>query len=233
MAHLGWNRVILLFNETFGEVAELPFDFDRHRVSPYRIKEVKDSTDKLRDLCDTALSLIIRENPPRPSEAFDPEATKRTRDIRQLSDVLHALHWPTIEQHLESAPKHVSKDVLFFNEIFEAVRKGATFHLYDNKLLALLDNFGKHWHETLRFGERYDSRANLESYVFTYSDDARTRAREERDWNYIETELGKVRIAMRKLIDYVRDRYVELDPSVMSAEAWARYQHYESRLGFR
>jgi hypothetical protein len=232
VAHLGWKRVILLFNETYGEVEELPFDFDRHRVSPYRIKDAKDSKSKLKELCDAALSLIITEDPPKPSEEFDPESTKRIRDIRQLSDILHSLHWHTIEEHLEAAPKRVSKEVLFFNDSFEAIRNAATFHLYDTKLLELLDNFGKHFHETLRFGERYDSPRNLNGYIFTYSEDHERRRQEEKDWNYIDGELGELRIAMRELIAYLREEYVELDLSAMSAEAWTRYHYFESRPGF-
>ena len=33
VAHLGWNRVIMLNNNCFGSVKEAPFDFDRHRIS--------------------------------------------------------------------------------------------------------------------------------------------------------------------------------------------------------
>jgi hypothetical protein len=95
-----------------------------------------------------------------------------------------------------------------------------------------LETFGGHWHETLRFGERYDSRGNLNGYVFTYSDDAKMRAREERDWNYIEAELAKLRTSMRELIAYIREAYVELDPSVMSDEAWTRYRRFVSRLEY-
>lgn len=34
VANLGWERVILLINESHGKVKRLPFDFDRHRASP-------------------------------------------------------------------------------------------------------------------------------------------------------------------------------------------------------
>jgi hypothetical protein len=40
-AQLGWNRIILIFNESFGLLGELPFDFDRHRISPYKLSQAR------------------------------------------------------------------------------------------------------------------------------------------------------------------------------------------------
>jgi hypothetical protein len=40
VATLGWDRVILLFNEACGEFPkDLPFDFIQNRASPYRLEE--------------------------------------------------------------------------------------------------------------------------------------------------------------------------------------------------
>jgi hypothetical protein len=35
LATLGWDRIVLLFNTSSGNIKDLPFDFDRHRVSQY------------------------------------------------------------------------------------------------------------------------------------------------------------------------------------------------------
>jgi hypothetical protein len=228
VANLGWDRIILLLNETYGNAKELPFDIDRQRVSPYRLEKPGDSKKKLEELCKTALSLIVTTDPPKPSDAFDPGIAKRERDIRQITDLLQFVHWPTLDQHLEDAPKLISKQILFFWDSFSAVRNSATFHFYDAMLLNLLDTFGKHWHETTRFGQRYERQATLDYYVFTYSTFPKVREREEQDWRYIEKELGVLAKSMRELVGYLRKNYVELDLDTVSDLAWKRYQHFIS-----
>jgi hypothetical protein len=230
VAHLGWARIVLLFNEEFGELRDLPFDIDRQRISPYRLKERSDDKQKLQSLCKLALQTIIERNPARPTRAFDPKHEKRTRDLRTLETLSQSLHWPTIETHLQEAPKRIGRDILAFWEGFHAVRRSAAFHIYDSRLLKLIDEFGKHWHETTRFGERYERRPHSEAYVFTYSLDAKSRSKEEHDFAYIEKELSMLRTSMRKLIKYLREKYVELDLEALADKAWSMYEEERRRF---
>jgi hypothetical protein len=70
------GAVILLVNEIHGPVSALPFDFDRHRASPFRLAEKTGSGKDLVVLLQEAIKLIIDENPARPN-AFDLVRTKR------------------------------------------------------------------------------------------------------------------------------------------------------------
>ena len=42
---LGWNRVICVFNEETGSIADLPFDLRHRRVRPYKLAETQDKAD--------------------------------------------------------------------------------------------------------------------------------------------------------------------------------------------
>ncbi len=223
VAHLGWSRIILVFNRAFGNPEDLPFDIDRQRVSSYVLKKASDDASQLQEMCKSALGTIIAQNPPRPNDIFDAESTKRSRDLRALELLFRAVHWPIIEQHLRSAPNLMSDNVLSFWESFHGIRHSTAFHLYDKKLLKLIDVFGRHWHETMRFGERYNPvRSGV--YAFTFSNNAAQMAREQRDWNHIEKHLSGLRKAMRSLLSYLRRSYLELDFEKLSETAWSDHQ---------
>jgi len=106
---------------------------------------------------------------------------------------------------------------------FVAVLGASTFHLYDDTVRSLVEDFARHLHETTRFGHRYDSKLHSDDYVFTYSTDSKTRKREETDWGDIEKELDLLRRAMHNLIQYLKTNYVELDVEDLSDRAWKRY----------
>ncbi|WP_072426965.1 TIR domain-containing protein [Chitinimonas taiwanensis] len=42
VAHIGWGRIVMLFNEALGTFPlDAPFDIDRHRVSTYRLSRAE------------------------------------------------------------------------------------------------------------------------------------------------------------------------------------------------
>ena len=66
IAELGWERIILLFNKEFGVFPQdLPFDIDRHRTTPFSIKDKTDKSGKaqLSQVLKSALITIIQQKP--------------------------------------------------------------------------------------------------------------------------------------------------------------------------
>jgi hypothetical protein len=111
-----------------------------------------------------------------------------------------------------------------FWEMFDTIRRSAEFNLYDQRLLEYVDDFGKHWHDTTRFGHRYEPRPHQGLYIYTFSNIHEMRVQEERDFAYIEQELLALRTSMQNLLAYVRQNYVELDLKAMSERAGNNYQ---------
>jgi hypothetical protein len=78
VAHLGWDRIVMLFNTAYGSFpVDMPFDIDRQRASPYKYglpgngrelttKQLSGLKEPLINLLFDALKEIIEHNPARP-----------------------------------------------------------------------------------------------------------------------------------------------------------------------
>jgi hypothetical protein len=227
VAQLGWDRVILLFNESFGDFPDdLPFDFDRHRASPYKLAEAsapkKAAYAPLVALLVEAIATIIKDDPKKPSEALllTPEQTRRQRDIKNLMWLLANVHWPTLEQHIEDAPKIMGGRVLYFYEAFSGVRNAKLFHLYDTQLLAHIDAIQRTWSQTTNHGRRYERVLGADQYIFSVPPNRAWTKEEEKSWAAIEKGVMDLDKAMKSFLDYVRTNYLEIDLDDLSQTAW-------------
>jgi hypothetical protein len=90
-AHLGWNRIILLFSEQSATFEKLPFDFDRHRISKYTLsedaKKLEGRIEPLAALLTSALRLIASNRPKRPSE-LEGKSDDEIKNSRQEENII-------------------------------------------------------------------------------------------------------------------------------------------------
>jgi len=73
VSQVGWSRVVMLFNQEFGNFpSDLPFDIDRHRASPYRLRQEgpkdKANVKNLESLVFDAVNSVISNKPPKPAD---------------------------------------------------------------------------------------------------------------------------------------------------------------------
>lgn len=230
VAQLGWDRIVLLFNKSFGNFPnDLPFDFDRHRASPYSLAEAsvprKGEYAPLVALLAEAITAIIKDNPKKPSEALllTPEQMRRQRDIKNLSWLLENVHWPTLEQHIEEAPKSMNGRVLYFYEGFNGVRNAKLFHLYDPDLLAYVDAIHRAWTLTVSYGARYERARGGDYYLFTVPPNRAWTEQENEAWKTIEKSIVDLDKAIKCFLGYVRTNYLELDLEHLSNTALKEY----------
>jgi len=219
VSHLGWNRVVLLFNTTSGELTDLPFDFDRHRVSTFD----PSSKEKLRGLMKAALKVIIEKQPQRPRAEFDPKLEMRRRDVRTLSDMLMYIHWPTIREHFQNAPKVVSKQALMLAEQLHGYMEASTFIIHNPELSMRAVRLAMNWAKSISHPARYEMLRGHDHYTFTYSDDAKQRLREEAEWEVIENQLREMNEAANDLARYLATEYLEVDLLEREDAAWKAY----------
>jgi len=236
VAQLGWNRIILLFNKEFGLFPqELPFDFDRHRASPYTLSEAsvpkKGPYKPLEDLLTEGIKSVISADPKRPSELrkLTPEQIQRQRDINNLRWLLENVHWPTLEQHVEEAPKVMHGRAIYLFEGFNGVCKSYLFHLFDQELLARVDAMHRAWNTTVSFGTRYEQVVGADHCVFTVPPKRAWTKQEEKAWQAIQKGVGDLHKAMKALLQYIRQNYLEIDIDELNSAALNRYvQEQES-----
>lgn len=222
-AALGWERIVLLLNEAYGPVKSLPFDFDRHRATPYTLSESAGTKADLTAKLATALSLIIKKDPKRPSaDKFDVREAERQRDITNLRWLLGSLHWPTIDHYIRSGPDYITHQSEDFQEEAEAIVASPLFHIYDPAVREKIGAFFAHWFNSGRY-DHYTPSMQPHLYKFTWSKSFKEQERERRHWDYMSAERLKMHAAMRDLLQAIRETYPEMEIQEESEAAGKRY----------
>jgi hypothetical protein len=233
VAHVGWERSILLFNQEHGAFPDdLPFDFDRHRVSAFTASITPSDKQQrhLAELLSTALDSVIRSNPSKPNSNESPEKRTRNRDIENIKWILSTIHLPTLDQHARDCPYKVSDKALFFWEGFNDVMNNSLFHLYNQKLLELFRRYHKAFYETVQHGELYHSTADSSAHIFTNPGDLPLSPPEEAAWKTIQKGAQSMSELMRDILEEVRGAYQEVDVDNASGTAWRDYITHRKNL---
>jgi hypothetical protein len=236
VARLGWPRIVMLLNKAFSEQADLPFDIDRQRVSPYQLNPDQTKDKGLQDarnkLVTVAIRTILEANPPKRLGILNPEEEQRRRDIANIRWLLEHVHWPTLEAHLEASPKFVSLDILHFWEWFNGIMESKSFHLYDQVLLKKFERVHRYWGRSLAFPQHYDSPPGMRGTIFTRSSAAWTR-QQLHAWKEIESANHKLSREIDELFSDIRNRYLEIDIEQTNRTAWKNHVDYEKRFDER
>lgn len=230
VANVGWERSILLFNKEHGKFPDdLPFDFDRHRISDFTASNPPSDKQRknLIELLSTALASVIRANPEKPKSAESPEARRRSRDIQNIKWVLKTLHLPTLDQHVLDCPHMLMDKVLHFWEGFNGVMSNSLFHLYDQKLLDLFRRYHEAFQETVQHGECYHPNANCSIYLFTNPGDLLLPPDKKAVWDAMQQAAHTMRQVMQKILEEVRTNYLEVSIDETNRMAWHDYVQFK------
>jgi hypothetical protein len=227
VAHLGWNRIIMLFNSAHGDVSDLPFDFDRQRVSHFSLPIAASTVDRqqLSSLLSMALRAVVVGNPKRPSElkARAPTEQKRERDVSNLRWLFSTIHLPTLDAHVREVPYKVRSRTLYFWEGFNAVMTSSLFHLYDRRLHRKLRDLHESWDASTSYGKHYHSAAGGDVTVFSNPGDRPLDEEQEKAWHAISEAARKMERALAKVTKIVREEYLEIDLTETNKTAWREY----------
>lgn len=227
VAHLGWNRVIMLINTEFGSMSELPFDFDRHRASAYKLAEASGKQDKksLVTLLRVAVESVITADPHRPAalSASSPDEIKRNRDIENIRWALNTLHLPTLDQHVIDSPHYLADKVLYFWEGFNGVMLNSLFHLYDGELEKEFRRLHDAWRVSINYYQYYHSNPSGSLHVFGSPGDAPFSKRQQAAWDKIEKANATIRLSLDDILAVVRERYIEIDIDETNRNAWLEF----------
>lgn len=232
VAMLGWGRIVMLFNREYGELADLPFDFDRHRASPYQAGGAPSNSAKggLKSLLATSIAAMIKANPERPGAEISPEQKKRMRDISNLREAMSAIHIPTIDEHVADAPHMLLDRTLYFWDSFNGVITGSRFHLYDVQLLNLFKEFHKAFLETVNHDECYHPNQAHNAYIFTNPGDLPLNGAKEKAWDSISRAVQEMSRLFNDILSRVREDYVEIDLEATSLSAWRMYRAHQEQM---
>jgi predicted nucleotide-binding protein len=228
VAELDWQRVILLFNDAFGEMKnELPFDIIQNRVGPYAMAEgeVKTAQPKLDGLVKTAIKAVIDSNPKRPAElsGLTTEEIQHDRDVEMITRFMSNIALGVLDDVIEDLPNRITSRAIWFYEGVNGVSHSSVFELYDPILKSAVERLVASWGRALSYDEHYREASNNHVHVFGNPGDARLKREQQAAWDDIEKAQGEMAQAKQDLLDRLREAYLEVDVKKTSSKAWKCY----------
>jgi hypothetical protein len=239
---LGWNRIIIVFNEGYGVVPDdLPFDARGHRTSTYRCKaeldekgkpsatcqsQISNSTGILRTTFVDALKLIANDAPKRPQEleVKAPEVIQRERDIEQLKDVFYWINVNMLDRFITGVLNARLRIIgLEFCDFLGARINSAGFHLYDVTLQRLIVDFYQAWKQCGNHANSMDANNDTTELRFRLPMDTFVSREQEKQYNELKDCAIPLRQAFDALLNYVRSNYLKIDLAVCGMQAVERY----------
>jgi hypothetical protein len=225
----------MLFNSSTGDLGkDLPFDFDRHRASPYLVTGKSDKSGKsiLRELLFTAIKSIIDNNPERASDQkeLSAEAKKKIRDISNIKWALSTLYLPTLDQHILDSPHMLLDTVLHFWEGYNGVISNSLFHLYNNELENAFRGLHEAWNVSVRYYQQYyHSNINGSAHIFSNPGDAPFTDNQQNAWDKIVEANSKMREQINTILNIVRNNYLDVDIDETNLQAWREYVDFKKQ----
>lgn len=233
IALLGWERIIMLFNTSYGDLKDAPFDIVVNRITDYNSspkaeyfteKQLQGNQKQLSQKIHEALKLIIEKSPNKPKYKAEltPEEIKRKRDISTIQTILETIHITSIKNHINEAPQKVYTEIFYFYNTFEGKLTSGNYHLYDDKLKDLVEKVHVTWGKTLSYGEHYHFPPGR-CLFFQVHDYMPLTDKQQKDWNDIEKALRELESVFDELLNYIRENYLEIDLQETTSTAWREY----------
>lgn len=227
--HLGWKRVIMLFNESLAEMKDLPFDFDRHRVSKFKVRP---DTNRLADirrlttLLVEAITLIVTSKPktPRELEGLSEGETKRARDLENIRWFLRNMNSGYLDAHIEQMPDILDAEAIWVADSLTGVTQSSDFRLYDGDVEEAMRGVQQSLSDTLAFDQFYRETASWRRHAFGRRLPDFDENEEEADaYRKIREARNALSTHLRQLLLLLHERYLEIDISETNRECARRY----------
>lgn len=234
VAHLGWDRVVMLFNEAFGVFpGDLPFDFTQHRTWTYEMTEDAAANTKadLQKFLVTAVGAIVEKDPKRPKElqGLSLEETQRSRDVQNIDWFLSTIHLPTLDEFIMEMPWRMSERAVWYWEGFRELMFNSLFHIYDKDLSRAIEEFSESWFCAMAHPDEYNPAANGLYYVFYNPLDMPLPDDRQTVWDEMDSGRRNMRIGLDRILHIVRDTYLEIDISATNDTAWRQFAEFQRK----
>lgn len=229
VATIGWNRIILLFNKSFGNFPDdLPFDIDRHRATPFSISDKNDNNGKkqIASVLKEAIKKIIEKEPLKPDELkkITPEQRKREIDIKNLKLAFSAIHTPSFDHFIEEFPTRIPQRIFFFRDCFTSIVDSSSFFIYDQELSNKINNLKTNWDISLSYGQHYNTEGASRYYDFYTPMDLFPSEQAEKDFNFLVKLRDDLFNNFKDLIVYIRQNFLEIDIDETNRNAFESYK---------
>jgi len=242
VAQLGWRRIVLVQNGAFTKTVDIPFDIQGYKFTSYELPEGAGETKKetkkiLVSTLKAAILEIAEANSPRPSElqGMSEDMVRRARDREMLTGLFSRVNLPILEEHIARAPEHLIWEIGMLRDEFDEFYNRTAFHLYDESLRKLVQDFAERWRASMP-GDKNDYYRTMpnpfmQRFVGDYE------AHQHRIWDQANIARNQLRkggddlaVALRNLLNYVRTRYPEIDVETLGRNVGKSIREQKRKL---
>lgn len=223
VSQLGWERVIILFNNKFGTFPkDITFDLDKRRVTVFSRAEgdndaaIISAKKSLSSALHRHILAILDANPMRPM-AIWAEGAKRARDLESLHELCRTFTVEALERQIDDIQGgFVSDEVLFYYIGFNALVSSFGFHVYNSDLATRIAALHSAWTAALPNPDFTDGVSN--GYRMNRNDEPLSKE-EQAEWERVKASAAPLHAALSSFLSFVRDNYEEVDFKALGADA--------------
>ncbi len=229
VAKLGWEKIILILNEEYGTIDEIPFDIRQHAITSYSLSDSQ--TEKQRSIIgnkakefENKINLILDIKPK--AKIFDNQIIIKQRDIKIIEKIMKQVPYTLIREQIRYAPRQILVDLPVFFEDFERVLHENIEYLHDNELNKLFRNLYHVWQDILSNSLNYHSN-NPDSRFATFVSppgDMPLDKSQQKLWDYIENRHKDIDNVLKSILDIIKDKYIEIDLKSLNDTLLESYQ---------
>lgn len=237
VSFLNWERIIMVFNEEFGILQNLPFDLEKHRTTLYNSSLASESA--LINSIKKKIIAIWNQNPIK--GYLSPEIReikiKYKKDIQNIEKFLGKLLILLIDQHVENAPSEINTDIYWFFEEIERLLtyNSYNFKIYNNELEKLIYLFFNSWKNSLPINmseEGYYHHIGGSRARFSNPGDAPLYGDQEISWNRIVENKMSMHNYLYQILELIRNKYSDIDISLIQDNVYQQYINMKNECKF-
>lgn len=216
VAKLGWKRIILILNEEYGSIKDVPFDIQQHIITKYKISETNATNiksvvgTKAKEL-ETKIQNILDIEPEK--ENLNNDETIRQRDINIIEKIMGQVPYTLIREQIRIAPDKILIDLPNFFDDFEHILHNNIEYLHDNEMSELFRDLHSCWLEILQSTCNYHQNNPKSQYaVFDVPlGDMPLSDEQDEIWNIIKKLHQDIDHILTKILDIIKAKYIEID----------------------
>lgn len=205
---LGWERIILIVNEQYGSVKEMPFDISKHRAIVYNY--AKNPTKDISKIIKTAIELIEASNPPKQIyKEQSIEEIKHSRDVSALTGLLSYIDLSALSARANDGARYLKHSVINYSDFLDIALSDGTFFLYDKNAEQIIKNIQIELHSS--FNGNYKDVGNGQFDIWSLPNDIFPSEAEEERFNKVNESCQQLGKLVQQFSELIRNSYMEID----------------------
>ena len=154
----------------------------------------------------------------------------RTKDIRQMKDILSYVDLEGIQYDTSKAPKIVNLHFMEVVDVLVKIRKNPIFVLFDDDLRKTLDSFLMKWEEISYTGQYCYDYHGHDQIIFPTPGDFFRSHEEQKTFEKLGVLYSELRSELTTFISFIMNNYPEIDIQETNGIARKRYHEMQKDL---